>query len=137
MNLQWLLSILKIGTVISYCLIPISGEHFGLPLGLGLFIGSLAGKFPASLTYIFSILTLIFIIYSMIKPKQRRDIYIFPFGALILLIPLAEQFMYLNQYDGFVGNSSFFQMSILFLVLMTSAIILIFNLGNDKISKAT
>lgn len=120
-------NILKIITVISYCLIIMSSTHFGAPLFFMLLIWLASGNVLYTVQSVLIIAFLIYIIASCLRAVKKRDLYIFPAGGMLLLLPIIEQCSWLKKFENeyFFEDRLFAETSglfLLFFVLMTVSV---------------
>ncbi|MCW3102734.1 MAG: hypothetical protein JWO09_1174 [Bacteroidetes bacterium] len=118
---------LNVFTAISYCLILVSSTHFAAPMFFMVLLGFGAGNF---LLFMQSLLITAFLVYLIAGWRRRvkkRDLYIFPAGGMILLLPIIEQCSWLKKFENmnffddrlFAGTTCLFMF---FLILTISGI---------------
>jgi hypothetical protein len=124
----------KIITIISYCLITFSSTHFGAPLLFMVLVGLLGGEIVPVIQSVSIIGTLIFFIYSYVKPKRNRDLYLFTIGGAVLFLPIVEQCFWLKEFErkSFFDDKTFAAMTLVFLFFLLINIVSIYREKNNQ-----
>ena len=125
---------LKIATIICYCLIIIPATHVAAPLIFILFIFLGSGNAGDIVLSGLIFFILLYFLRSAVRPKRKRDIYVFILGGLILFIPLIQESIWLKkfEFEQFYEDSPFFYSSLPFIILLLITILSIFRSKNDQ-----
>ncbi len=127
-----LLKALKILTIISYCLIQISGEHLGGPLLLFLILGLTNKSLLIILGSTLILFALVIILLTIIKPFFITDKLTVPISLFIISIPIANEFLEIMDNSRWISTRPFQFSTSLFFILTISLLTLTFRQNNTS-----